>query len=613
MPGPGDFFQGVADAKAKAQQEGRADQHYERIGSLGGFKDSLFGKPVESTSHKFAQDLWQRYHVNERYTKEEKRVIVQLENTVRKIFDALVTKCIAEKKTEEETHEELRKFDGYIRMYVVTGESLKTVHTPYERLDGEEGARSPKETFEVDELLLFERFTDKLNNLDIDDLLNMILEDQQYVTMLVEAQASNEKAVAEPSPRTVGRSDVPDGTQMLSVDTDMLDTGKKGPDGKPILEPVGKFDREHNPNYYRNLAALRDLIQGRPTQEGKERSADRRGAEAVLWLQIVRNLEFAKKVDLVREFLKLPDQKKAPEQTMNFIQACIMAGAMTRDEAREMYHLQPELAKRLDPHGDFDKKLQEAVTSREMAQTEMASQVQQILKPSAGNFLNENLTFTNFFVGRFIDFGLLTVAVNAIMIISSRFKKRKSNNESWYEAIAKGTGEAATDGYVWFGLGEIAFATYTLAPTWVKSKIYAPGKDEKAALDYSQEEEKIHNEIGGHPDMAPYFTEHYDEYRRTADRNKTLGRAWDLLPGDVVLSNEKAHELGYVDGYENGKFVSAVERATGAVHRIWGICTRVFKEDELNDSAAVARFFKKSMSDEVTSLKHQKLPNDATS
>ncbi len=294
-----------AQLKEKETQKDRADFIGLKLKSTD-IEDLIFGEP-SLPSESPANRAWLRLQENKGNQLERQRIMLEMRRTAQKIFDTLVQRMESEGKTQEETEEKLEALDAYLRTAGVVGQTLKTIESPYS-ISSEEGLKSGQENMETSEAFILGQFVENLKKLDIDELINMILEDQGFVTMLYEEAKVDNRAIKDIVP-----------AEMLA------DQDKK--DG----EHIDKLDPE-NPLYWHNLKHLRNFIIGKAQPERKEKSQSRRAAEMTLWVEIVRSLEYKQKRDLVSMFLE-EDASNAKE----FINAFIITGCMTKEDAMHMY------------------------------------------------------------------------------------------------------------------------------------------------------------------------------------------------------------------------------------------------------------------------------------
>jgi hypothetical protein len=544
--------------RAREQQLGEKRADYTKMEEL---ERLLFGEP-NTPEGSFVRTAWQRLQEKKGYTLEKQRLMLTMRQTADKIFAAMRKRIDAQGATQKETREKLDALDAYLQTVGGLGQALKVQKSPY-LTPGEGGVQSTRDTMETEELLVLSRVAEYFQKLDVEELINMILEDQVYITMLVELHnvEGSDKAIVDY---------LPQGYRFIEID--------KGKDGKPI----GKLDPENKDHYRHNLKHLREFILGKPEEGGKAKSGQRRMAETSLWLGIIRVMDFRQKHDLVETFLTEGTAKEAED----FITACVLAGVMSKEDVVHMAgeaKTDPESPfKKLSP--DIEKKVDRALASRARTQEQMQSVIDQTENIYIQNAANHYITFNNLVMGRVAEFGALTVVLNVILDVADRYRRRTETGreEGRAEAIAKGFADALKNRWVWVGAGaattfgsKVFTGSYT---AWARALALRESKEEKEQTGRTREISFLREQIGNHPELDEYFLQHYDEYLEIARKRERETGTFDLQPGDVKLKPEEAGKLGY----------ESAEAGTAVICRMFSISAKVFQqENEIN----LAKFF----------------------
>lgn len=567
-----------------------------------------FGKPTQEPGS-FALDEWTRIEeTNPGFKKLRGRIEVVLQNQVREIWNETIAYCKkrgltvadAQEKIKEIGEETLRNYfdriDEFTRMTGNLGQAIRLAREQYSRR-GSEGPRAAQEVTTTYEAFLYSKFVDAMKRIDPAELLAMIREYQPFITMLAEESKGGIKDV---------RANI-EGKGPMQFDIDTVPV--TGPDGKEVRDPDGELLREpiaklnpNNPNYKKNLFALRDLFLGKP-----DRKKWRERTDIFFGLRIVAELELQQKQDLVMAFLE-PGTLKASEQAADFIYACVTADVMTKQEALQMYgdktnpafglHMDqfinernlkaPEGGKKYKDFGDF---MSEAVASQEKAAREIAKGVENIEKPTVRSFIMNIFQLPKLLQSRFVDWGAITMVLNIGLDISERYSTRGQKHEGRFEAVVKGGVDALKNGKMWAGAAGLAYGLHGLlsvrpGESWIKEKLYgASGKEAEAQKIY-EANKKLKDHLKGHSAMAVFFTEgeNYKELRRIADGHKERGEGYAISPEDLVMiTEERAHNMGYPDA----------NTARAWVIHIFEIFTKDLKDEPLENSLALDDYLKK--------------------
>lgn len=511
----------------------------------------LFGEPntPEGTT---VRKYWEWLQQLGQYPKKKEEVMITLRNTVQKVFDAMRRRAEREHATQEETRQKLSALDSYLRTVGLVGQSIKLRESPYKT--AEAGPKPATELMETSEVLDFQVFLNTMANLDPEDLIDTVLEDQEYISMLVSVSERQERPLTE---------FVPEGFHVEKKDIDF----------KKLVR----------------------FILGHVEEGGKEKSQNRRLVETTLWLEIVRAMDIHQKTNLVEAFLQegIGDN----QSTIDFFNACIIGGAMTKEdvshmiEDRERY---PATFGKLPK--DFLNELNQAVAERHKAEQQMQPAIDRVENVYIDNAAKQYITFNKLVMGRVAELGVLTSTLNVVLSIAERIKKRSESKESLAKAFVKGMGDAVKNPWTWFGLGEIAVGMNYVLDGNLRRLLLKPGAAEREVTEKHAEKKYLRENMENHPELREYFFDHYEEYfelARRNERNEDLPPGipkrgtFDLYPGDVQFTPEQAGKLG---------FATAAEGAT-VIHRMFDICAKsmTYQGGKIATQDQLAKFYQKEI------------------
>lgn len=490
--------------------------------------EQLLFAPPDSPEESFVRRKYDRLHnANEGHVKLEAQARLLISQNAERVFGALRKKCEDAARTRDETEIELEKLDGYLRMIGVLGQELKTVESPY-KIDAE--APAP-EVLDTSEAVILKMFAEHLSRQNTEELLAMIEEDQEFITMLLE--------------QTTVRDPLPTGANLSEADSIEV-TDEKGMQHK---ERVNKFDKKKNPHYWHNMERLVYFISAKTEPGGKEKSKSRIRAEFIMWTEIVRNMDFGQKSDLAFAFAKNGD----PGDAKDFILACVTSGAMSKEDVVKM---QADAAQdNVSPlrgivTEDFiAKNLEYALKARGNSEMQLKEQVRRVEQVYVGNAAAYFITFPKLLAGRVSELGALTAVLNTAFDIADRVRRRNepSRRESLGKALALGTKDALTNKYTIGGVAAAIWGSNVVYP-WVKAKFYGPSEEEKNVLLQSAEGKKFIERMAANIGREEYFIGHYDDFLRTAKRhqdNPDAKNEFALYPADIELTAQEAGALGY--------------------------------------------------------------------
>lgn len=497
--------------------------------SLKLIEEELFSAP-KTPEQNLARQQWEHLQSKQGYREEKEKIMQLMRYAGEKIFVAMGRRLQGQAATLENAQREINALDAYIQKMRIMGQTIKMIESPYASRDR---VVASEDVLETSEAIRLRKFAEFLNSLDVEELINMVTEDQTYITMLL--QESNPQQAEHFGPRKLDPSDA-------------------------------------NKDYRHHLEHLRRFILGKPEKdesggEKKEKSQNRLLAETVLWLELVRRLDAVQRRDLVKLFIKSGPLKEAED----FISACCMAGVMTTMEVQDMHF------ENLTKDEKFWRDLQQTVDEKKVIQDQMKQAVDRVENFYTDNFVNQYVTFDNIVMGRVAEIGVLTAGLNAILDIADRWRRRGERGEKGAEALMRGVGDALKNRNFWIGVGEIAVSTDYVYP-WIRSAISAPSREAKETLVHHEEKKFLQDAVLNHPGLGGYFLNHYEGYLSLArqhelgeDLPKDMKASFDLLPDDVELTEQEAGQFGYRNKNE----------ARAAMLRMFGICGKTLKKENL--------------------------------
>lgn len=557
-------------------------------------EEALFGQPGEEG--RLAREFWERVTNTEKgYPLEVKRIMLGLQKSAGKLFQAMAKDIRERGAITEGNHQKLRNLNEFVRMVQSVGESVKMRETPY-IVKGAAGPKSKTEVMQHEELVFFSKFAEQLEHLDPEEMIAMVAENRLFTDMLLQLQWKRTGAKPE--------------TEVIH---------EKDEKGNPIL----MLDRK-NPDYKHSLEHLRRFILGKPTpmsgEKPKEKSEQRRLAELPLWIEIVRNMDFFQKRDLVAQFM----QAGTPAEGEEFVLTCVQAGIMAKYEAQELYHegkhweaahveaVDSEKRKYNYPvlfskfSKGFPKSVAGAVEKQKEYKEDADEAIRQMREGSPGNFLNENITFDNLIMSRVIDWGVITATANVFFDICDRVRQRKERGESMGTALAKGLGDTLTNWRTHAGFAAaLGGIDYVFGGELHKGLLYGQTSAEKEALAQDENIKKLRDLSDGHRDVDLFFISNFEKLQRKAAKNGEEGHIDPvtgeklylaiLYPDDVEVSDSKAAHMGFSGESADGKELSAKAKAQNAVVEMFRICTQNFADKEINNKQKLAKFFEENV------------------
>lgn len=573
----------------------------------------LFGVQVNPDTKNRAQQRLdtdqQRLEANKGYMQKKQEVLLLLQQTADNLAQAAAARLRlkeAQGKISRETRQELAALDGYFRRTVtVVGQAIKLEQSPYAKHGQENVHAALQDTLNEREILLLQHFVDYLKSMDVEEAGRMFMENQPYISMLVEQLAQNGLL---PKDYPVNTPEMPKAQAMVA------ENGPSEPNER--IGHLGEIVRiTDNEIYKENLAGLRRIILGLPEKDkdGKDlppRSADRRAAEVPLWMGIVRNMNHTQRRDLVLQFLK----NGSVEDAQGFISACIIGGAMTKEDAMNVYlEMRPgkdgKTAPDISQSGDinflqrfdenekfggkkFEERLDLAVKAAKEVAAQMKVEQDNMTKSYQDNALTSFLTFNNLIIGRIMDLGVTTAVLNFVFDVADRIGQRGHRGESLGKAAALGVKDALKNKRFWGGLAVAGGAAELMVP-WMKALVLRRSAEHEQFLLQDEGTKYIRNQVAGHvqenekDDISTYFITHYSDYLETAKLNekntnpaqgKEKRGKFTLYEGDIKLTEKEAGKMGYASAKE----------AVATLHRFFDVCATA---NEIRTEEGVVKYF----------------------
>lgn len=543
----------------------------------------IFGEP-NTREGDVVRTHWQRLYERKDMVKQREWITNSMRQTMERIIDATRRHLDKRGATVADTKKNLETLTRYLRTVGVVGQTLKMMDSPLGVPKNANIARASQEVMEENETVIMKWFVDTLANINVDETVDMILEDQEFITMLAETGA------ADGGRRSLKDIDIrtPNDERLSVVGADYFVKEENGEFGDYVENPtprqiekqvvhVSKFD-PINPHYDKNLKSLVKFISGDKAENGKEKSENRRKTESVLWMEIVRNLDREQRSDLIKTYSTLRNET----ETKSFMHTCIIAGVMTKDEAKNIF-IEEIGADAAAKDEKFDENLDKAAQLNESEKKEMGKMVEKMKNGSPGNFANEYLTFNNILIGRVMELGALTAAVNFIMKVADSIESRtqrvdsKGHAESVFVAGAKGVRNALKEKWFWGGVAATAGASEVMFP-WMKSTLLRVNGEEKDALLREKNMAYIREKTAENLPLENYFKKNYKNYIASAWSHKQSGGEFKINDKDVGISAEDKELLADM-GFDTP------EKAKDVICRMFDVTANEFKcgnEEKLN-------------------------------
>lgn len=493
------------------------------------------------------------------YLKQAERVRILLSQQWTRIVGVFVEKAKERAKISGNAQEELKGLDtdmgDYLSAFKIQAENFKGLHTPYTD-ENEKG-----DTFDTEELVKFEEWAQSLRGLNPTELIDMLDQNELY-----------------------------ENTLLILQDKEKEEKFKE----------VGiKYLDFHNPKAVEHFM---EFILGNDEIEGKkvEKSRFRTQTEYMLWMEIVKKLDYGQKKALVSTFL----EKKGAQTTKEFIARCMMGGLMTRVEFTHMYDHSKDKFAVLGPKEQFDEFLKAAAVEKERTDAQLKDYAKQIETPQLRSFVTDLFSFNKLGVETFARVGAITAVLNTALNIVDRWNESKEGEG--VGAILLGVTDSLHDPYV---LGGTAAAVvgydYVIPGGFLRSWINSPDAGEIEHLARNRDYKYLREMRENRHEVTDWFADHFEGLRFTANenigkqaRNPRTGvneerKGADLYPEDLVgdkappelrITAEMAKHMGY----------DSPEQAMIPIIRMFNVCTKVFAEDKIDTQDKLEDFLVKS-------------------
>ncbi|MBI4994608.1 hypothetical protein HZC21_03120 [Candidatus Peregrinibacteria bacterium] len=492
------------------------------------------------------------------YLQQAERVRILLSQQWGRIVDLLVERARGEAKIHGNTQKKLDGLGVDLEYYFKSFESyalkFKGLHTPYADKN-EKG-----DTFDTEELVKFEQWAQSLRGLNPAELIDTLDQNTLYEnTLLVLQDESGE-------------------FQKKLEDDEYLDF--------------------HNP---KDVEHFMEFILGNDKVEGKkiEKSRFCTQIEYMLWMEIVKKLNYGQKKALVLTFL----EKKGGQTTKEFIARCMIGGLITRVEFTHMYKENKDKFAVLGTEDKFDEFLKAAAVEKERTDAELKDYAKQIETPQIRSAIVYFSSFNKLVVETFARCGAITAVLNTALSIVDRWNERKEG-ESRVGAVLLGCVDALHDPYVVGGTAA-AIAGYDYIYPFVRNFINSPDAGEIEHLARNRDYKYLREMRENRHEVTDWFSDHYEDLRFTAKervgtqaRNPRTGKneerkGEDLYPEDLI--GKKAPEELRITAAEAKKMgYDTPEQAMIPIIRMFNICTKVFAENKLDTQDKLEEFWVKS-------------------
>lgn len=518
--------------------------------------DSMFGKLIDpgETASALLRTAIDRMKTDE-YLKQVERVRILFSQQWTRIVDLLVEKAKAKAKIHADTQGELKKLEDYLLSFEAYALTFKGRNNPY----GEK-----EDTFDVTELVEFEKWAQSLRGLNPAELIDTLEQNERV-----------------------------ENTLLFLMDEKYADK----------FEDFNYLDF-HNPEHVEHLMEF-ILGKGSKTKEGKEveKSRFRVQTEYMLWMEIVRRLDFGQKEKLILTFL----EKKGAQTTKEFIARCIVGGLITRVELEHMYMDERYKDKfaALGAKNEFEEFIKAAAVEKERVDAQLKDYAKQIETPQLRSFVADLFSFPKLTIETFARCGLITAVLNSALCIVDRWNARKEK-ESMIGAVLLGTIDAAHDPYVLGGTAAaLAGYDYITPGGFLRDWVNSPDAAEIEHLARNRDYKYLREMQQNRHEVTNWFVDHYEDLRFTAKdrlgkkaRNPRTGetevrKGEDIYPEDLIgkdapekirITAQEAKNMGY----------DSPEQAMIPMIRMFNICTKVFAEEKIDTADKLGDFFDKA-------------------
>ncbi len=555
-----------ADAQARAEQTrdglSQYQQPEELKGSLFTASQKLFEKFFTPSSDlppnlAVTNKLWEWLLHNEGSAEKRKMILTKI-NTLRshfieairkrlneqkKLVDADRTKLNDLKRSLEETDDK-----GLIRTLSIVGQAIKK-QDGFDVMNGEE-------------ILQFENYLSLMEQVDLDELVDIIREDQPFVSMLAAMRDAHDKRIfddsfAEHGNRTEPGEHNKENDEQMTIFYNLKYTDNSRTQAVDRLSinravvvdnETGRAPDKGEMLNHRHYVDLARLIAGNErgntdTSDRKNKSENRTAVEAALWVEILRYMTPSQKQYLA---YAIKDEFN-DDMVKEFIKAGTRAGVVTAKDV-EVMGLVSGLAWVNEPA--------------------MVAELDGVKKWREDNKLNmqafahqmENHYMENSFTERgiaglmgmgFSLVGAVTMMVNIIMPLSDVYNDHSMHG--FGDKSKEFLKRLLSNEMLYLGVGEMMLGRHLITP-FTYNEFYSMSDSERAVMNNAALGMAYDAALVNNPKLAPYMCDHFDEFAAIAKRNqnntnpkqgKQTRGEYRLYDGDIAMTDDQAKGIGY--------------------------------------------------------------------
>lgn len=462
-------------------------------------------KVLFGTSKGLSGEALKKFNLLQTYpamSNEREYIKSMLRGFARRVFETFAARLEQGEQVRQETRRKLEVFRREsAQMLEAMGKLIRTK------------GGFPEVTEEA-EVLAMHAFVDSLRNIDtVDAAVDVFDRDQGFLRMMAEVNGI-------PAPMVEGASD------------SNLDLS-----GQKLLDP-------DNPVAYKqNLIALKMFIRDTQRDENDAgRDAARKTLETAIWIEIVRKMPDAQRIDLLKSFYN--DGEKGAKEAEVFVETCVRAGAFSDQDAVKLLQ-DPVLTKGVrgitaTPGPEYTERLEKARDVFIKQQEAIAGAVDYLSRTRHGNPIREGFTYSNA-VWNYVVFN--AGFVGGIGTIFMEYGGRLRGQKTWAgraEAIGEATLALAQNPVFYLNAALVGASIEGMSGglgkgAVTRSLLYSPSEDQKK----HEREKKTVSEIGGvlgsRPEMSDFIYANYDYMLSQARSNDAFGHGFKLLPVDLKI------------------------------------------------------------------------------
>ncbi len=602
-----------ADATTAGLSENQTSQKYDQsLGeSMSRLGEKLFGKPEGLPENmNVAAKMWD-YLKNNNGNEQKREFVMTRITTLRNSFIEAIKKRLNsnEKEVKEnraklnELKRELEETEdkGLLRMLSVVGQSYKMQNSQLATQDVTTGV-AKTEVMDSEELLKFENFLgvmERVKQVNIEELVDIIIEDQPFVTMLATMRTTRDQKIFDDSFAEFGRDESADKTekkndvlmtkfyaleytdsseskavQVLDVKNSRGDT--QLPSLNAIIEGNGEMK---NHQHFIDLARLIGGNERGKTDESvqKNKSINRLGLESSLWVEIVRYMDPLQKQYLAYA-IKL---EYGDDKVKDFIKASMSAGVLNTMDLEQIADVKGLEWVKGEKMKDEIKKVKEW---REDNQKNAAAFAHQL----------ENHYMQNSFLQRGMGgiFGMMASVVGGVTTLANVVFPmadawNDSTNKTWGDKLKDGAKRVLSSGMFYMGIGELVLGRQLISP-FTYNEFFHLSATEQNVMDRASLGMAFDAAIVNNSKLSSYMVANWDRYEEIALRNKNnknpkqgkLKRGeQELYEGDLKMTKKEAISLGYnsVDEAE-----ATIRGVFNSAHNLYNIQSKEKFKEHIN-------------------------------